>query len=206
MILVTGATGHLGSAIINYLLKKLSASQIVALVRDVSKAADLKEKGVDIRIGNYEDSASLDKAMQGIEKVLLIAGTDEENRVALHRNVVDAAKSAGVKCIAYTSRNLRDPNTLVNKLMEGHFQRERIELRHLSQCVVYGCYSAIRRRKSIRNGHQSAGRRGASRLRAPQRDGRSYCQCVSGRGLRQSNVSTDRKRSLHIRRRSGDSH
>jgi uncharacterized protein YbjT (DUF2867 family) len=46
MILVTGATGHLGSAIINYLLKKLSASQIAALVRDVSKAAGLKEKGV----------------------------------------------------------------------------------------------------------------------------------------------------------------
>jgi NAD(P)H dehydrogenase (quinone) len=64
--------------------------------------------------------------MQGIEKVLLIAGTDEENRVAQHRNVVDAAKSAGVKCIAYTSRNLKDRDTLANKLMEGHFQTEDI--------------------------------------------------------------------------------
>lgn len=92
MILVTGATGHLGSATIDFLLKKLSASQIAALVRDESKASDLKVKGVIIRVGNYDDTASLDKAMKGIEKVLLIAGTDEENRLRQHINVVDAAK------------------------------------------------------------------------------------------------------------------
>ena len=124
MILITGATGHLGSATINYLLKKLPASQIAALVRDESKASDLKEKGVNIRVGNYDDTASLDKAMQGIEKVLLIAGTDEENRLRQHSNVVDAAKKAGVRCLAYTSRNMKDRSTLVNKLMEGHFQTE----------------------------------------------------------------------------------
>jgi NAD(P)H dehydrogenase (quinone) len=124
MILITGATGHLGSATIDFLLKKTSANQIAALVRDESKASDLKEKGVDIRIGNYDDIASLDSAMQGIEKVLLIASNDEDNRLAQHQNVVDAAKKAGVKCIAYTSRNLKDRSTLVNKLMEGHFQTE----------------------------------------------------------------------------------
>lgn len=124
MILITGAAGHLGSATINYLLKKLPASQIAALVRDESKASDLKEKNVNIRVGNYDDTASLDKAMQGIEKVLLIAGTDEENRLRQHSNVVDVAKKAGVRCIAYTSRNLKDRSTLVNKLMEGHFQTE----------------------------------------------------------------------------------
>jgi NAD(P)H dehydrogenase (quinone) len=62
--------------------------------------------------------------MQGIEKVLLIAGTDEDNRLRQHQNVVDAAKKAGVQCIAYTSRALKDRNTLANKLMEGHFQTE----------------------------------------------------------------------------------
>lgn len=124
MILVTGATGQLGTAVIKNLLKKTSASQIAALVRDESKASALKEKGVDIRVGSYDDPASLDKAMQGIEKVLLIAGTDEDNRLRQHQNVVDAAKKAGVQCIAYTSRALKDRNTLVNKLMEGHFQTE----------------------------------------------------------------------------------
>lgn len=124
MILVTGATGHLGTAVIRRLLKKTSANQIAALVRDESRAADLKEKGVNICVGNYDDTASLDKAMQGIEKVLLIAGTDEENRIRQHQNVVNSAKKLGVKFIGYTSRNLKDRNTLVNKLMGGHFQTE----------------------------------------------------------------------------------
>jgi NAD(P)H dehydrogenase (quinone) len=124
MILVTGATGHLGTAVIQTLLEKTSANQIAALVRDESKASALKEKGVDIRVGSYDDTASLDKAMQGIETVLLIAGTDEENRLRQHQNVVDAAKKAGVQCIAYTSRSLKDRNTLANQLMEGHFQTE----------------------------------------------------------------------------------
>ncbi len=124
MILITGATGHLGSATIEFLLKKTSANQIAALVRDESKASELKEKGVDIRIGDYDDTASLDRAMQSIEKLLLIASNDENNRLAQHQNVVDAAKKAGVKCVAYTGRNLKDRSTLVNKLMEGHFQTE----------------------------------------------------------------------------------
>ena len=124
MILITGATGHLGSATINFLLKKLPASRIAAFVRDAGKAADLKEKGVAIRVGSYDDVASLDAAMQGIEKVLLVASNDEDNRLSQHWNVVDAAKKAGVKCVAYTSRNLKDRSTLVNKLMNGHFQTE----------------------------------------------------------------------------------
>ncbi len=124
MILVTGATGQLGTAVIDHLLKKTSANQIAALVRDENKASVLKEQGVDIRVGSYDDPASLDKAMQGIEKVLLIAGTDEDNRLRQHQNVIDAAKKAGVQCIAYTSRALKDRTTLANKLMEGHFQTE----------------------------------------------------------------------------------
>jgi NAD(P)H dehydrogenase (quinone) len=124
MILITGATGQLGTAVINHLLEKTSANQIAAFVRDENKASALKEKGVDIRVGSYDDPVSLDNAMQGIEKVLLIAGTDEENRLRQHQNVVDAAKKVGVQYIAYTSRNLKDPSTLVNKLMVGHFQTE----------------------------------------------------------------------------------
>ncbi|MEH2415635.1 SDR family oxidoreductase [Nostoc sp.] len=124
MILVTGATGQLGTAVVKNLLEKASANRIAAFVRDESKASALKEKGVDIRVGSYDDTASLHKAMHGIEKVLLIAGTDEDNRLQQHQNVVDAAKKAGVQCIAYTSRTLKDRRTLANQLMEGHFQTE----------------------------------------------------------------------------------
>ena len=123
-ILVTGATGKLGKTVIETVLKKLPANQIVALVRDEAKAADLKEKGVDICLGNYDDKASLDKAMQGVEKVLLISGGGAKNGLEQHFNVVDAAKKAGVKCIAYTGRCLKDRNTLANQLMKRHFETE----------------------------------------------------------------------------------
>ena len=124
MILITGATGHLGTAVIEQLLKKTSADKIAAFVRDESKASELKEKGVKVCVGNYDDTNSLDEAMQSVEKVLLISGGDAENGLEQHQNVVDAAKKAGVKCFAYTSRNLKDRNTLVNDLMKRHFKTE----------------------------------------------------------------------------------
>lgn len=124
MILITGATGQLGSAVIQHLLTKIPASQIAAFVRDAGKAAGLQEKGVSIRVGTYDDTVALDSAMQGIEKVLLISGGDADNALQQHQNVVDAAKKAGVKGIAYTGRSLKDPGTLVNKLMNRHFQTE----------------------------------------------------------------------------------
>ncbi|GAB3700761.1 SDR family oxidoreductase [Spirosoma flavus] len=124
MILVTGATGQLGTTVINQLLQKIPVSQIAAFVRDETKAVNLIKQGVTTHIGTYDDTQSLDRAMQGIETVLLIAGTDEENRVRQHKHVVDAAKKARVERIAYTSRALRDPATLVNRLMDGHFQTE----------------------------------------------------------------------------------
>ena len=124
MILVTGATGQLGTAVVQQLLDKTSANHIAAFVRDESKASNLKARGVSIRVGTYDDTASLDSAMQEVEKVLLIAGTDEDNRLQQHQNVVDAAKKAGVQCVAYTSRTLKDRNTMANRLMEGHFQTE----------------------------------------------------------------------------------
>lgn len=124
MILVTGATGHLGSATIDFLLKKLPATKIAAFARDENKAVGLRKKGVDIRVGSYDDVASLDKAMRGVEKVLLIASNNEENRLEQHRNVVDAAKKANARCFAYTSRNLKDRRALVNRLMDSHFETE----------------------------------------------------------------------------------
>jgi NAD(P)H dehydrogenase (quinone) len=124
MILVTGATGQLGNSVIRQLLNRTSADKIAALVRDEGKAADFKAAGVNIRVGHYDDPGSLEGAMLGIERVLLIAGTDEERRVGQHQNVVNAAKKAGLQGIAYTSRTLKDPSTMANNLMAGHFQTE----------------------------------------------------------------------------------
>ena len=124
MILVTGATGHLGGAVIQQLVQMIPASQITAFARDERKATALHEKGVRLRMGDYNDTDSLDNAMRGVDTVLLIAGGDADNALQQHQNVVDAAKKANVRGIAYTSRSLKDRNTLANKLMVRHFLTE----------------------------------------------------------------------------------
>ncbi|MBC8110911.1 MAG: SDR family oxidoreductase [Verrucomicrobia bacterium] len=123
-ILVTGATGHLGSAVIETLLKKIPAQQIAVLVRKTEKQLELQAKGLHAHLGNYDDPDSLEKAMNGVDIVLLISSTDEGDRMQQHRNVVDTAKKAGVKSIAYTSRSLHDKTTLSNQLMLEHFDTE----------------------------------------------------------------------------------
>ncbi|MFC4456221.1 SDR family oxidoreductase [Deinococcus sonorensis] len=126
MILITGATGQMGTTVIQQLLTRIPAGQIAALARDPQKGAALTAQGIDVRIADYDDPPSLERAMEGIEQVLLIAGTDEHRRVQQHRNVVEAAQRAGVRQLAYTSRDLKDRTTLNNQLMVGHFETEDI--------------------------------------------------------------------------------
>ncbi|OQP61296.1 hypothetical protein A3860_06185 [Niastella vici] len=104
MILVTTATGHLGTATIEALLKKsVPASQIAGLVRDEQKAATLAAKGITLRKGDYHNTASLEQAFKGIDTLVFISSGSMEDRVGQHRNVVNAAKTSGVKHIIYTS-------------------------------------------------------------------------------------------------------
>ena len=103
MIVITGATGQLGRLVIQSLLNKLPASQIVAAVRNPARAADLAALGVQVRKADYTDPALLEAAFQGAEKVLLISSSEIGQRAAQHRNVIDAAKKAGVSLVAYTS-------------------------------------------------------------------------------------------------------
>lgn len=124
MILVTGATGHLGTATIEHLLKHIKGDKIVALARNEEKAKALREKGVQVRIGDFDDVASLDRAMEGIEKVLLISTVDP-HRLQQHKNVLDAAKKAGVRHIVYTGISMQDVHTsAIIGFMESHFQTE----------------------------------------------------------------------------------
>lgn len=123
-LLVTGATGHLGNAVIEILLKKIPANNISIITRKEEKRAEFQAKGVNAHVGSYSDIASLESAMVGIDTVLLISSGDQGDRLQEHKNVVDVAKKAGVARIAYTSRSLRDRTTLANKLMVEHFQTE----------------------------------------------------------------------------------
>ncbi|TKI24237.1 SDR family oxidoreductase [Bacillus pumilus] len=101
-LLVTGATGQLGSLVVQHLLKKVPAEQIAVSVRDPQKAAHLKEAGVDIRRGDFTQPDTLKAAFQGIDRLLIISTADGD-RVQQHTAAIQAAKAASVSFIAYTS-------------------------------------------------------------------------------------------------------
>jgi NAD(P)H dehydrogenase (quinone) len=102
-IAVTGATGQLGRLVIADLLKIAPSAKVIGLVRNPAAAKDLADRGVELRTANYDDPASVTPALAGIDKVLLISSSEVGQRVQQHRNVIDAAKKAGVKLLAYTS-------------------------------------------------------------------------------------------------------
>lgn len=100
-ILVTGATGNLGRLIIASLLERGADPQsIVAGARDTAKAADL---GVRVAHLDYTDPASIASALEGVDTVILVSGSEVGQRVPQHRAVIDAAKAAGVSKFVYTS-------------------------------------------------------------------------------------------------------
>lgn len=103
MIAITGATGQLGQHVLENLLTTVPAGQVVAIVRNPAKAESLSQKGVVVRQADYSDEAALTAALQGVDKLLLISSSEVGQRAVQHRNVINAAKAAGVKFIAYTS-------------------------------------------------------------------------------------------------------
>ncbi|KAA3666059.1 SDR family oxidoreductase [Pectobacterium carotovorum] len=122
MIAITGASGQLGRLVIKQLLEKVPASDIVALVRDVNKVADLSAKGVQVKAADYNQPEALASALQGVDKVLLISSSEVGQRAAQHRNVIEAAVKAGVKLVAYTSLLHADKSPLA--LAAEHQQTE----------------------------------------------------------------------------------
>jgi NAD(P)H dehydrogenase (quinone) len=100
---VTGASGQLGRLVVQQLLARCAAADIVAIVRDPARAADLAGKGVEVRVATYDDSAALESAFVGLDKLLLISSSEVGRRAPQHKNVIDAAKAAGVKHVVYTS-------------------------------------------------------------------------------------------------------
>ena len=124
MILVTGANGNLGSLTISYLLSENPDAKIAGLVRSPQKGADLEAKGVELRIGDYTDYNSLQKAMDGIEILLLISSSSLEGRDKQHGNVVRAAKEAGVKHVLYTS--ILQADKLLGPLSSDHWETEKL--------------------------------------------------------------------------------
>ncbi len=118
-IAITGASGQLGRLIIERLRAKMPASDLIALVRTPSKAVDL---GVEVREADYTRPDTLGKALAGVDTLLMISGSEIGQRVAQHRNVINAAKAAGVKRVVYTSVLHAERSTL--SLAPEHVETE----------------------------------------------------------------------------------
>ncbi|ELW76713.1 NADH(P)-binding protein, PF13460 family [Acinetobacter sp. WC-743] len=102
-IAITGATGQLGQLVIQSLVKRIPAENIVALVRNLDKAQALQQIGIELRQFDYDQPDTLVPALQGIDKLLLISANEIGRRTPQHKAVIDAAVIAKVPYIAYTS-------------------------------------------------------------------------------------------------------
>ena len=114
MIVMTGATGHLGRQIVEGLSTRLPSSQISVSVRDPEKARDLEQRGIRVSKGDFTDPSTLAKSFEGAEQVLIISVNNlGEEAIRQHGNAIQAAKDAGAKRILYTSHQAANPSSAV---------------------------------------------------------------------------------------------
>lgn len=121
-IAVTGATGQLGQLVVAELKKKVSEEEIVALARSREKAAELG-LGVEVREADYDRPETLEKALKGIDRLVMISASEVGKREPQHMNLLEAARKAGVKYIVYTSLLHADNSSL--SLAPEHFATEK---------------------------------------------------------------------------------
>jgi NAD(P)H dehydrogenase (quinone) len=122
---VTGASGQLGRGVVRQLLNRTSASDIVAITRTAEKLASFSSQGVNVRTGDFNNQAGLEKAFSGLDRLLIIPGSDltPNVRPAQHRTAISAAISAGVGHIIYVSSLGARPGPS-DGIMETHFATE----------------------------------------------------------------------------------
>lgn len=114
MIAVTAATGHLGHLVVDSLLERgVAPERVVAAVRTPAKAADLAERGVVVREADYSRPETLTTALDGVDVLLLVSGSEVGQRVQQHANVVEAARVAGIRHLVYTSAPQATTSALV---------------------------------------------------------------------------------------------
>ncbi|MBC7842104.1 MAG: NAD(P)H-binding protein [Gemmatimonadaceae bacterium] len=128
MLIVTGASGHLGHAIVERLLDRIPSSEIGVSVRDAAKAANLAARGVRVRQADFDDPHSLQHAFEGASQVLLVSSNARAtggDTLAQHRSAIDTARAVGAQRIVYTSHMAVSESSAFPP-MRDHFSTERL--------------------------------------------------------------------------------
>ncbi|MGB5185966.1 MAG: NAD(P)H-binding protein, partial [Acidimicrobiia bacterium] len=121
-VAITAASGQLGTQVVKAVLALIPSQDIVGLARTPDKA---KHLGIEIRPGDYNERGVLEESLQSVDAVLLVSGMDApERRIQQHRNVIEAARSARVKKIVYTSVQGADEDTAFSPIVQSNRQTE----------------------------------------------------------------------------------
>lgn len=122
-IAVTTASGQLGAAIIKQLITLVGKENVTGIARSPEKAQHL---GVEIKKGDYNNKADFDEAFMGIDVVLIVSGMDRpDKRIGQHRNIITAAKEAGVRKIVYTSIVGKEGESTFDTIVQSNRQTEK---------------------------------------------------------------------------------
>ena len=102
-VIVTGAAGHLGRLVAEQLLKRLAPEQLILVTRRPEALGEVRARGADVRYGDFDDPPSLRGAFAGGRRMLLISTEAVGLRVSQHRAAIDAAATAGIDRVVFTS-------------------------------------------------------------------------------------------------------
>jgi len=146
MIVVTGATGHLGRAIVEALVDRVPASQVGVSVRDLAKAADLQALGIRVRQGDFDDPQSLQQAFEGASQVLVVSSNARAyggDTLTQHRSAIEAARAAGAVRIVYTSHIAASGSSAFPPMLDHHATEEMLRQSGLAWTALRnGFYAA----------------------------------------------------------------
>lgn len=146
MIVVTGATGRLGRAIVEKLVSRIPASQVGASVRDLAKTADLQALGIRVRQGDFDDPQSLQQAFEGASQVLVISSNARAyggDTLSQHRAAIEAARTAGAGRVVYTSHMAASGSSAFVPMLDHHATEEMLRQSGLAWTALRnGFYAA----------------------------------------------------------------
>lgn len=146
MIVVTGATGQLGRAVIGRLIDRLPGAAIGASARDPKKIGDLEAHGVRVRHGDFDDASSLRHAFEGATQVLIVSSNARASggdAIAQHRTAIDAARAVGVRRVVYTSHMAASDSSAFAPMLDHYATEDMLRQSGLAWTSLrHGFYAA----------------------------------------------------------------